>query len=202
MCWLVCGGARQSPGILWELQRGKRRLPGLERAADRGWYIDCYSASRAKGRGRGWCWAGDWLPSAARRGERMRVATLNCVHSGITGRYWEWRWFNYSLHKNKNTPAKISLKLYHCRSLCLDVWRLGWWVDAPLLGTHSGTRTQDRGGWPLARGRGFPGVGDWRHRDRAQSDETSDTGVTCGGAHHSRVTSGATKVILRQQVNS
>ena len=34
MCWLVCGRARQSPGILRELQRGKRRLPGLERAAE------------------------------------------------------------------------------------------------------------------------------------------------------------------------
>ena len=37
--------------------------------------------------------------------------------------------------------------------------------------------TRQRWG-PLARGRVSPGVGDWRHRDRAQSDETSPGGHT------------------------
>ena len=47
-------------------------------------------------------------------------------------------------------------------------------------------------------------TGDWRHRDRAQSDETSDTGVTCGERHLLSILSNKDKwgQSVRQQVNN
>ena len=48
MCWCSLWPGHWSPGILRRVsEKRKRRLPGLE--ADRGWYIDCYSAGAGAG---------------------------------------------------------------------------------------------------------------------------------------------------------
>ena len=74
-----CGRATDPPGYYGEwVRRGRGDFLGWRQTE-----ADTLTLTPPEPELR-WCWAGDWL---AGRGKRMRVATLNCVHSGITGIY-------------------------------------------------------------------------------------------------------------------
>ena len=100
----------------------------------------------------------------------MRVATLNCVHSGTTGRY---RAGNDSIDFDQNKIIDYTAEnttLCWVPHVCPDVcWpRLMMAVDAPLLGTHSAPGHKTEVGATGERP-GAPGVGDWRLETPRQS---------------------------------
>ena len=151
MCWLVCGRARQSPGILRELQRGKRRLPGLERAAEQT-EADTLTVTRQPGTGwgRGWCWA----ELREDEGSYTQLRTLR-HHGEILSQPWfKWLWPD-SYCSSKHPICSSD----GCLIFCPDVFPIlitDGVVDAPLLSTHSapGHKTEVGGHWREA---GCPG---------------------------------------------
>ena len=68
-----------------------------------------------------------------------------------------------------------SILFIPCLTCCHVVLVMG--VDGPVLDTPD-TRQRWVSGRP-----GTPGVGDWRHRDKAQSDQTREMGTIWGGGH-------------------